>query len=889
MARLTINGRQIEAPDGAPLVEVIKNAGIFISNLCYVDGLPPYAGCRTCVVEIEGMRGVQLACTTRVTDGMVVRTDGEEAKRMRQAALSLIMSYHSDRCLTCHRIVKCKPGDTCLRDGVVTHRCLTCSKNYRCELQTTCEMLEMAGYEPWEGEERTYYTTPQPEPDRANPFLEFDPQMCIVCTRCVRVCDEVRHTGAITLAGRFNPRIEFGAGGPVHESNCDFCGSCIDVCPTATLMEHPNKWAAMQTERWVPTTCTWCSVGCSIFLGVKGGRGVVVKPDTAGNPFSRDQLCVRGRFHYDFVRPHQRLQRPLLLRDGTRQEASWEEALDYAASRLAEIREAHGPEAIGFLGSPLMTNEENYLLTKLARAVVGSPNLDSSAGPVARAALDALREAFGSPVLPADLTHLPGARTLLVVADDLESSHNVASVRVKDAVIRAGARLIVVAPKYGELCDFATVWLRPAPGQEAAALVALLRSLAQGGLPREVPGPLPEAEAEGVDAADLSRAADILREAVAGESWRPLAFVYALPHLAPAHVRAATASLCALAVACLGDAAPSSLYLLPQEANVWGMLDVGVAPDLLPGYRPAGEPAPQGELERLWGTPVAGGRGRDLTRMLQEAGGRLRALVVVGDNPLFYLPDRQRVREALARLEFLCVVDSLDTGTAQMAHLVLPDSGPYSKEGTITNADRRVLRLHVAAAPAGESRPAWAILRDISLRLAQRLGLGEVRLNYARPAEIMDELAQVVPLYRAARYDELDNGAQQSRDGLGPTAARVPPLSLPTDGHRNGHLLLTGRGLYTSYEAAALGLPDADRLHREESLEIHPDDAAALGIGPGQPVRVANDRGEMVLPAKLTYGVAPGTVFVPLPYGGAAVLDLFGPDEPAASVRLSRP
>ncbi len=354
-------------------------------------------------------------------------------------------------------------------------------------------------------------------------------------------------------------------------------------------------------------------------------------------------------------------------------------------------------------------------------------------------------------------------------------------------------------------------------------------------------------------------------------------------------MRAATASLCALAVACLGDAAPSSLYLLPQEANVWGMLDVGVAPDLLPGYRPAGEPAPQGELERLWGTPVAGGRGRDLTRMLQEAGGRLRALVVVGDNPLFYLPDRQRVREALARLEFLCVVDSLDTGTAQMAHLVLPDSGPYSKEGTITNADRRVLRLHVAAAPAGESRPAWAILRDISLRLAQRLGLGEVRLNYARPAEIMDELAQVVPLYRAARYDELDNGAQQSRDGLGPTAARVPPLSLPTDGHRNGHLLLTGRGLYTSYEAAALGLPDADRLHREESLEIHPDDAAALGIGPGQPVRVANDRGEMVLPAKLTYGVAPGTVFVPLPYGGAAVLDLFGPDEPAASVRLSRP
>jgi formate dehydrogenase alpha subunit len=882
MARLTINGRQVEAPDGAPLVEVIKNAGIFISNLCYVDGLPPYAGCRTCVVEIEGMRGVQLACTTRVADGMVVRTDGEEAKRLRQAALSLIMSYHSDRCLTCHRIVKCKPGDTCLRDGVVTHRCLTCSKNYRCELQTTCEMLEMAGYEPWEGEERTYYTTPQPEPDRANPFLEFDPQMCIVCTRCVRVCDEVRHTGAITLAGRFNPRIEFGAGGPVHESNCDFCGSCIDVCPTATLMEHPNKWAAMQTERWVPTTCTWCSVGCSIFLGVKGGRGVIVKPDPQGNPFSRDQLCVRGRFHYDFVRPQQRLQRPQLLQDGARREVSWEEALDYAVRRLAEVREAHGPEAIGFLGSPLMTNEENYLLAKLARAVVGSPNLDSTAGPVARAALAALREAFGSPVLPSDLTQLPRARTLLVVADDLESSHNVASMRVKDAVIREGARLIVVAPKYGELCDFATVWLRPAPGQQAAALVALLRSLSPA-------SDLPAAEPEGLGAEELSRAADLLREATADQSWRPLAFLYALPHLAPEHVGATAAALCALAVACLGEEAPSSLYLLPQEANVWGMLDVGVAPDLLPGYRPAGEPAPQGELERLWGTPVAGAVGRDLGRMLREAGGRLRALLVLGDNPLLFLPDREGVAEALARLEFLCVIDSLDTATARLAHLVLPDTGPYSKEGTLTSADRRVLRLHVAATPAGEARPAWSILRDLALRLAGRLGLGEVRLNYARPAEVMDELAQVVPLYRGARYDELDNGAQQSWDGLAPSAARRLALSLPANGRRQGHLLITARGLYTSYEAAALGLEEADRLHREEYLEMHPEDAAALGIGPGQPVRVSNERGELLLTVKLTHGVAPGTVYLPFPYRGGAALALLGPGEPAAPVRLSRP
>ncbi|HZP25519.1 MAG TPA: 2Fe-2S iron-sulfur cluster-binding protein, partial [Dehalococcoidia bacterium] len=181
MAKLTIDGREIEAAEGAPLVEVIKNSGTFISNLCYVNGRPPYAGCRTCLVEIEGARGLQLSCTSPVRDGMIVVTDSPTVKQARQATLSLILSYHSDRCLTCHREVKCKPGDTCLRDNVVTHRCVTCSKNYRCELQTTCEMLEMAGYEPWEGEERTYYQTPQPEPDHGNPFLEFDPQMCIIC------------------------------------------------------------------------------------------------------------------------------------------------------------------------------------------------------------------------------------------------------------------------------------------------------------------------------------------------------------------------------------------------------------------------------------------------------------------------------------------------------------------------------------------------------------------------------------------------------------------------------------------------------------------------------------------------------------------------------------
>ena len=883
MARLILNGKEIEAPDGAPLVEVIKNSGQFISNLCYIDGLPPYAGCRTCIVEIEGARGYQLSCTTRVTDGMVVNTEAPELRSTRQAVLSLILSYHSDRCLTCHRIVKCKPGDTCLRDDLVTHRCLTCSKNYRCELQTTCEMLEMAGYEPWDGDGRTWYNTPQPPADQANPFLEFDPQMCILCTRCVRACDEIRHTGAIPLAGRGpTTRIEFGAGGPVHDSNCDFCGACIDVCPTATLMERPNKWAATQTERWTPTTCTQCSVGCSIFLGSKKGRGVIVRPDTQANPVSRDQLCVRGRFHYDAVKPAARLSQPLIRRNGGQEAAAWDEALDFAAARLAQVREEHGPQAIGFLGSPLATNEENYLLGKIARVIVGTNNIDSSAGAVARAAAESLRAAFGSEVLPADMTRIAASKTILVVADDLESSHNVACLRVKDAVVRGGARLVVISPLGGELNDFASAsggWVQPQPGQEAAIVAALAVAVEEalgGGK-----GERPAVPAELIE--PLGKAVQLLTE---GEN--PLSVIYGLSHYGAGRARAVTAALANITIACAKDDAPNALFVLPQEANVWGMRDTGASPELLPGYRPAADEASRQEMERLWGAGLPSAAGLTFEQMM--AGSPVRALVVMNDNPLMLAPERPAVERALAALDFLAVIDSLPTDTAKAAHVVLPDAGPWAKEGTTVSADRRVLRLNQAAAPPEQARQGWRILSELGSRLAERLRPGEIRINFASAAEIMDEMAQVIPLYRNAGYREMDSGAQQHIDGLGPgKAARqdVPAVSAPVNGDGR-FLLMAGRGLYTSYEAAAIHSPEADKLHREDSVQMNPADAALLGIAEGDTVVLRAAAGELALPASLTAAVQPRTLFLALYYDGGAVSRLFGADTPVASVEVSR-
>lgn len=883
MAKLRIDDLEVEAPDGAPLVEVIKSSGIFISNLCYIDGLPPYAGCRTCVVEIEGMRGLQLACTTRATDGMVVRIHASAAEDARKFALSLINANHPDRCLTCHRTLHCRPGDTCLRDSVVTHRCLTCAKNYRCELQTTNELVEMAGYEPWLGEERTYYMTPPPPADRNNPYFEFDPQMCILCTRCVRACAELRHTNAITLSGRgWDARIAFGAGGFIHESDCDFCGACLDVCPTATLMEHPNKWTGGHPDHWTGTACTYCSVACTIRMGVKKGRGLIVKPEPS-NPVSNDQICVRGRFHYDYLNKIDRLAQPLIRHNGAQTAATWDEALEFAAQRLAEIRQQYGPEAIAFLGSPWNTNEENYLLQKVARAVVSTNNVDSSLGPVSQGAAQALRRAFGTEILTSDLAHLAQSQTILAIADDLESSHSVAALRIKNAVVRKGARLIVVSPRWGELCDFAEIWVRPRPGQEATALNAIAGLLlADGELAARAEAPAgvsptiePPLSADVQQA--VNDAATILAKAAHESDHEGVAFVYALPHIGEVAAEAVSRNLANIAIIVAGpDKAGQSLHMLPAEANGVGLRDMGVTPGLLPGYRFVTDAAKRRALEDAWGTPLSDSPGLSFYEALEAVQrGRLKALVVLGDNPMLLAPDKERVRKALSSVDLLVVIDGRHTDTAKLAHLVLPDVGTFAKDGTVTSADRRILKLRAAMAPIEGARPAWWTLSELGRRLTRHLGLGGVAWAYEDLADVMEEIARLVPLYSEARYEMLESGSQQILPTNGAKARLVLESATSAPDQSDGFILTTSRTLYTSLEAAAVDHPEPDRLHREESVHIHPDDAARLSISEGQEVTLVNQSASLAIKARISDEVLPGALFVPLYYRGGAVTALF--------------
>jgi predicted molibdopterin-dependent oxidoreductase YjgC len=638
-------------------------------------------------------------------------------------------------------------------------------------------------------------------------------------------------------------------------------------------MEHPNKWSATQTESWTPTTCTQCSVGCSIHVGTKRERGVIVKPDLHANPVSRDQVCVRGRFHYDALKPVQRLTTPMIRRNGGLDVSDWDEALEFTAARLAEVREKHGPEAIGFLASPLATNEENYLLGKIARAVVGTNNIDSSAGPVARAAAAALRSAFGSEVLPADGTRVASSKTLLVVAHDIESSHNVYALRAKDAAVYGKAKVVVVSSMWGELNDFAEAVVQPKPGDEAAVVAALAEAV-EG---RDASS----GRSLVADPAAFDRAVTALQGAKA-EGGAPFTAIAGLSNFGAGAAGAIVGSLANIAMSLAGDEAPSSLLVLPQEANVWGMRDVGGSPDLLPGHRAASDESSRAEVRRVWGAEIAALPGKTYEQMLADG---VKALVVLNDNPVMLAPGAK-----LADLDFLAVIDSVQSDTGNAAHAILPDSGAWAKEGTTVSADRRVLRLNQPYEPRGDAQQAWRILCELGKRLVDRFNVGEIRINYGSAGEIMDEIAQVVPLFRDSTYRTLDSGQQQAIDGLGPTSENRVAVQAAaySNGHDGTFTLTTSRGLYTSYEAAAVHAKDADRLHREDSVKMHPDDAAALGVKDGDTVTVKNGKSSFNAPVMITGAVQPKMLWIASYFDGGAPAALFDGDSPVASVQVTR-
>lgn len=372
LVTITIDGEEFPVPPGTPVLQVARRNGIYIPHLCYLEGLPAYGGCRLCLVEVEGAREYQLSCSTPATQGMVVRTKTPALREMQRGILEFIISDHPNRCLTCHRLKHCPANGVCLRDSVVTDRCVTCAKNGHCELQAACDFLNMAGYMTYDREqqvlEKAYKTV-----ERVNPLIERDYNKCIVCARCIRVCDEVREIRAYGLTYRGPAaQVDTVNGLPLNQTDCEFCGACVDVCPVESLMDKPAKWAGTP-QRFATTVCNYCGVGCELRLEIRNDR--IIRLHAADGPANHGQACIKGHFGMDFIHHPDRLTTPLVRKNGELVPTSWDEALSLVAATFAR----HKGDGFAAIASGKATNEDNYVIQKLTRAVMSTNNIDHCA------------------------------------------------------------------------------------------------------------------------------------------------------------------------------------------------------------------------------------------------------------------------------------------------------------------------------------------------------------------------------------------------------------------------------------------------------------------------------------------------------------------------------
>lgn len=859
---LKIDGQTRKVEAGQTLLQAAKANGIAIPHLCYDPRLTPTGACRLCLVELEGQPGLQTACTRLAEDGMVVRTNTEEIRVLRRQTLELFLSEHNCRCATCD-----KDGDCLLQDYAYEYRV----------------------------DESRYPSLAPPPGGRNytsdNKAIVYDLSKCIRCQRCVKVCEEVQGARALTMRGRAGDvAVTTGFDVALYDSTCEVCGQCISTCPTGALYERAavGRGKAKDLVK-TRTICPYCGVGCQIDLNVSRDTGRIVRVTSPVGCIPNDgNLCVKGRFGMDFVAKTDRLTVPLIKTNGAFREASWDEALDLVAKRFTELKQRYGSDALAGLSSAKTTNEDNFVMQKLVRAVFGTNNVDHCARLCHASTVAGLAQAFGSGAMTNSIEEIRRAPLIFVIGSNTTDCHPVIGILIRQAVASGETTLIVADPRKISLARAAHIHLQQRPGTDVALINAMMRVILDEGLEDKT------------FIAERTEDFDKLRAAVA--DWSPEAAetitgvpADAIRRAARLFAKAPSASIVysmgitqhttgvdnVLSLANLsmltGNIGKECAGMNPLRGqnNVQGSCDMGALPNVYSGYQRVDEPAIREKFERAWNVQLPDKGGLTLVEMLNASvEKKVRGLYVMGENLMLSDPDINHVREALQALDFLVVQDIFLTETAELADVVLPACAFAERDGTFTNTERRVQRVRKAVLPPGQAREDWRILCDVAGRMGYPM-------TYADVAAVFNEIAALTPIYGGITYDRIETTGLQwpcptpdhpgtkflHRDrftrGKGKFHAVrfIPPHELPDAEYP--FVLTTGRLLEHWHTGSMTRRCEVlDERVPHGAIEINPGDAERLGVRSGDAVTATSRRGRIELPADVTDRTGPGVVFL---------------------------